>query len=263
LPPTEDIVGQDAIDRDAPSSPSLAKLLEKTDTDALPSRQQHFDSGGGLLHMDGGDSWGSISKMLHQRYNSGGSPPAEPAAVTGEGFVIGSVLVVIIHLNNTVTCFDNRYCFLVLQCANRFALLSFRFADHRHNHNKSLRQQQQQQQQQKQQQKQQQSDSNGSTAGVARANGGGVKRTGPNATAAAAAPSSWKRCRQEETAKQGASNSVLMNLLVSGCDVSAGYVCFTSPKSKNSAAAAVASVAPRQRHSRFYEQQQRRNVTAK
>jgi len=51
-----------------------------------------------------------------------------------------------------------------------------------------------------------------------------------------------------------------MNLLVSGCDVSAGYVCFTSPKSKNAAATAVAS---QQRHSRFYEQQQRRNVTAK
>jgi hypothetical protein len=54
-----------------------------------------------------------------------------------------------------------------------------------------------------------------------------------------------------------------MNLLVSGCDVSAGYVCFTSPKSKNATAAAVASVASQQRHSRFYEQHQRRNVTAK
>ncbi|CAI6347973.1 unnamed protein product [Macrosiphum euphorbiae] len=164
LPTTEDDVGQNAIDRDEPPSPSLAKLLQKTDTDALPCRQQHFDSGGGLLHMDGGDSWGSISKMLHQRYNSGGSSSVEPTAVT----------------------------------------------DHRHN---SLRQPQQQQQQQH-------SDCNGS-AGGARANGGGVKRTGPNATAAAA-PSSWKRCRQEETAKQGASNSVLMNLLVSGCDDDAG-----------------------------------------
>jgi len=37
--------------------------------------------------MDGGDSWGSISKMLHQRYNSGGSSGSEPTnAATGERF---------------------------------------------------------------------------------------------------------------------------------------------------------------------------------
>lgn len=159
------------------------------------------------------------------------------------------------HVRTTVLCGVK----IIVCSANRFGLLSFCFADHRHNHQNSLRQSQQQQQQQ-----QLHSDCNGS-AGGARASGGGgggIKRTGPNATAAAS-PSSWKRCRQEETAKQGASNSVLMNLLVSGCDVSAGYVCFTSPKSKNAAAAAVASVASQQRHSRFYEQQQRRNVTAK
>lgn len=207
VPTTKDIVGKNSIDRDAPPSPSLAKLLQKTDADALPCRQQHFDSGGSLLHMDGGDSWGSISKMLHQRYNSGGSSGSESTTAV---------------------------------------------KDQRHNQHNPLRQQQSQ--------PQLQSDCNGSTAG--RANGGGVKRTGPNATVAAA-PSSWKRCRQEETAKQGASNSVLMNLLVSGCDVSAGYVCFTSPKSKNTTAAAVASVASQQRHSRFYEQHQRRNVKAK
>lgn len=92
LPVTDDIVGQDAADRDSPPSPSLAKLLLKTDPDAPPcGRQQHFDSGGGgLLHMDGGDSWGSISKMLHQRYNSGGSS-ADPAVATGERFVICDV----------------------------------------------------------------------------------------------------------------------------------------------------------------------------
>lgn len=87
MPTTEDIVGKNSMDRDAPPSPSLAKLLQKPDTDALPCRQQHFDSGGSLLHMDGGDSWGSISKMLHQRYNSGGSSGSEPTnAATGERF---------------------------------------------------------------------------------------------------------------------------------------------------------------------------------
>lgn len=56
--------------KDAPSSPNLAKLL-KTDLNRTGPRQQHFDSGGDL--MDGRrDSWGSISKMLHQRYNTGG-----------------------------------------------------------------------------------------------------------------------------------------------------------------------------------------------
>lgn len=47
------------------------------------------------------------------------------------------------------------------------------------------------------------------------------------------APLSLKRRKQEETAKHGASDSVLMNLLVSGFDVRAGYSCFTSPKPKN------------------------------
>jgi len=74
---------------DVPSSPSLAKLL-KTDTAnavELRHRQQHFDSGGlldgcggGLLDGDG-DSWGSISKMLHQRYNAGGG---SSDGITGE-----------------------------------------------------------------------------------------------------------------------------------------------------------------------------------
>lgn len=55
--------------KDASSSPSLANLL-KTETHTSRQQQHHFDSGGGLL--DGvGDSWGSISKMLHQRYNTG------------------------------------------------------------------------------------------------------------------------------------------------------------------------------------------------
>lgn len=91
---------------------------------------------------------------------------------------------------------------------------------------------------------------------------GGLKRTGPNATSI---PSSWKRCKQEETAKQGASNSVLMNLLVSGCDVSAGYVCFTSPKSKNAHAAGAAASQQRICANRFYEQQtpRRHNLAAK
>lgn len=89
---------------------------------------------------------------------------------------------------------------------------------------------------------------------------GGVKRVGPNVTSA---PSSWKRSKQEETAKQGTSNSVLMNLLVSGCDVSAGYVCFTSPKSKNVSVAATSQ--QRSSTSRFYEQQtpRRHNLAAK
>lgn len=64
-----DITIQDS-NKDMPSSPSLAKLL-KTDMNGTGSRQQHFDSGGGLMD-GGGDSWGSISKMLHQRYNTGG-----------------------------------------------------------------------------------------------------------------------------------------------------------------------------------------------
>lgn len=172
-------------------------------------------------------------------------------------------MTTLVHQNETKT--TQRNCGLtalmshfsitaLLHYANFFGTLSFCFTDQRLGQHNPLRQQQPQQQQQL--------DCNGSAAGGARANVGGVKRTGPNATAAAA-PSSWKRCRQEETAKQGASNSVLMNLLVSGCDVSAGYVCFTSPKSKNATAAAVASVASQQRHSRFYEQHQRRNVTAK
>lgn len=46
------------------ASPSLEKLL-KTEASSL---RTHFDSGG--MIDGGGDSWGSISKMLHQRYNS-------------------------------------------------------------------------------------------------------------------------------------------------------------------------------------------------
>lgn len=34
-----------------------------------------------------------------------------------------------------------------------------------------------------------------------------------------------------ENLQERQSNSVLMNLLISGCDVSAGYVCFVKPKS--------------------------------
>lgn len=56
----------------------MAQLLK---TEANASRQQHFDSGGGggggPQMNGGGDSWGSISKMLHQRYNSGGAGSAE------------------------------------------------------------------------------------------------------------------------------------------------------------------------------------------
>lgn len=65
-----------------PPPPSLAKLLKTEAADnsgtAPSSRQQHFDSGGGVGLMDGEgqDSWGSISKMLHQRYNSSRSPGA-------------------------------------------------------------------------------------------------------------------------------------------------------------------------------------------
>jgi len=76
---------------DVPSSPSLAKLLKTETAHAaeLRHRQQHFDSGGGLLDgcgglLDGGgggDSWGSISKMLHQRYNAGGG---SSNGITGE-----------------------------------------------------------------------------------------------------------------------------------------------------------------------------------
>lgn len=61
----------DSCCKDVPTSPSLAKLL-KTEAAAASCRQQqqqHFDSGGG-------DSWGSISKMLHQRYNTGGAAEA-------------------------------------------------------------------------------------------------------------------------------------------------------------------------------------------
>lgn len=61
------------------SPPSLAKLLKTDAADNASSKQQHFDSGGGGGgSMDGGqDSWGSISKMLHQRYNSGHSAEAK------------------------------------------------------------------------------------------------------------------------------------------------------------------------------------------
>ncbi|VVC35310.1 Hypothetical protein CINCED_3A022974 [Cinara cedri] len=118
LPTTETV--QDGRGKDA--EPSLAQLLK---TEANSSRQQHFDSGGGHQINGGSDSWGSISKMLHQRYNaSAGSAEATDDVDT-----------------RTI----------------------------------------------------------------------GVKRVGP--TNATSAPSSWKRCKQEETAKQGASNSVLMNLL--------------------------------------------------
>lgn len=37
-----------------------------------------------------------------------------------------------------------------------------------------------------------------------------------------------------ESPPQQQSNSVLMNLLVSGCDVSAGYVCLVKPKPSKS-----------------------------
>lgn len=96
---------------------------------------------------------------------------------------------------------------------------------------------------------------------------------GPNATAPA--PSSWKRSKlqrdlvdggdveeeeEEETvAKRGASNSVLMNLLVSGCDVSAGYACFTKPK--NAAASSSSSSCSSSRF--YYETAQRRDISAK
>lgn len=94
---------------------------------------------------------------------------------------------------------------------------------------------------------------------------GGVKRLGPSNGAGTSAPSPWKRCKQEETARQGASNSVLMNLLVSGCDVSAGYVCFTSTKPKNATASPPLPPPLSQRSSRFYQQQtsQRHDITAK
>lgn len=79
--PTTENVQDNNCSKDVPSSPSLAKLLktETTDAAAAASRQQHFDSGGGSLLDGGRDSWGSISKMLHQRYNSGSS-----AEATGE-----------------------------------------------------------------------------------------------------------------------------------------------------------------------------------
>ncbi|XP_050546029.1 hypoxia-inducible factor 1-alpha-like isoform X2 [Daktulosphaira vitifoliae] len=99
------------------ASPSLAKLLKTEANSARP----HFDSGG--MIDGGGDSWGSISKMLHQRYNSSSTDSRDDV--------------------------DKR-----------------------------------------------------ST--------NGVKRVGPNVNATT---QSWKRCKQEETAKQGTSSSVLMNLL--------------------------------------------------
>lgn len=77
MPTTESV--QDDCGKD--SEPSLAQLLK---TEANASRQQHFDSGGGGPQMNGGgDSWGSISKMLHQRYNTGGAGSAE---TSGERF---------------------------------------------------------------------------------------------------------------------------------------------------------------------------------
>ncbi|XP_050420456.1 protein similar-like isoform X2 [Adelges cooleyi] len=113
-----------AQDKRDTNSPSLAKLLKSEGNTARP----HFDSGGGNggggLTDGGGDSWGSISKMLHQRYNTGSADARDDTTDT-------------------------------------------------------------------------------------RSNGG-VKRVGPNVTTAS---QSWKRCKQEETAKQGTSNSVLMNLL--------------------------------------------------
>lgn len=63
----------------------------------------------------------------------------------------------------------------------------------------------------------------------------GVKRSEVNVTSA---PLPLKRRKQEELAKHGASDSVLMNLLVSGCDRSAGYSCFTPPKPKNATSVA-------------------------
>jgi len=70
LPTTEST----SDNKDVPSSPSLAKLLKTDTANAVVTRQQPFDSGGLL---DGGrDSWGSISKMLHQRYNSSSSGDA-------------------------------------------------------------------------------------------------------------------------------------------------------------------------------------------
>lgn len=94
---------------------------------------------------------------------------------------------------------------------------------------------------------------------------GGVKRLGSSNGAGTSAPSPWKRSKQEETARQGASNSVLMNLLVSGCDVSAGYVCFTSTKPKNATASSPLPPPLSQRSSCFYQQQtsQRHDITAK
>ncbi|XP_025422854.1 hypoxia-inducible factor 1-alpha-like isoform X2 [Sipha flava] len=112
----------DTCCKDVPTSPSLAKLL-KTEVAAASCKQQqqHFGS-------SDGDSWGSISKMLHQRYNTGGA-----IEVTDD------------HQLDSM-CRTNS----------------------------------------------------------------GVKRVGHNASPT---PSPWKRCKQEETAKQGTSNSVLMNLL--------------------------------------------------
>lgn len=59
----------------------------------------------------------------------------------------------------------------------------------------------------------------------------GVKRVW-SASDKTSAAASAKRGTQEEMAKRGASNSVLMNLLVSGYDMSAGYVCFAVRKPK-------------------------------
>lgn len=210
MPTTETI--QEGRAKDA--EPSLAQLLK---TEAKTTRKQHFDSGGGLQINGGCDSWGSISKMLHRRYNTG----AGSAEATGEKFGDNS--------SSSASVSDG-----IRFLSHRVLYLLTDDIDTRTN---------------------------------------GVKRVGPTNTTAA--PSSWKRCKQEETAKQGASNSVLMNLLVSGCDVSAGYVCFTSPKPKNATATAAATTTPppqRCHHnnpSRFYEQHrhaqpQRQNaVTAK
>lgn len=49
------------------------------------------------------------------------------------------------------------------------------------------------------------------------------------------------KCRRKDEASHSSQrnapcSSVLMNLLVSGCDVSAGYVCFAKPKSSKSIA---------------------------
>lgn len=66
--------------KDVPSTPSLAKLLKTESANASRQQQQHFDGGGGCggggRGIRAGDTWGSISKMLHQRYNSGAAVEA-------------------------------------------------------------------------------------------------------------------------------------------------------------------------------------------